>query len=47
MFGRVKSGTINASQPFFQGSHVFSVFKLRIHACNKNKVATFYHLHPV
>ena len=37
MFGRVKSGTINASQLFFQGSHVFSIFKLRIHACNKHK----------
>ena len=30
MFGRVKSGTINASQLFFQGSHVFSFCKLRI-----------------
>ena len=26
MFGRVKFGTINASQLFFQGSHVFSIF---------------------
>ena len=43
MFGRVKSGTINASQLFFQGSQVFSIFKLRIHACNKNKITTFYH----
>ena len=34
MFRRVKSGTINASQMFFQGSHVFSIFNLRIHACN-------------
>ena len=46
MFGRVKSGTINASQLFFEGSHVFSiflfVFNLRIHACNKNKITTFY-----
>ena len=42
MFGRVKSGTINASQLFFQGSHVFSIFKLRIHACNKNKITRFY-----
>ena len=42
MFGRVKSGTINASQLFFQGSDVFSIFKLRIHACNKNKITTFY-----
>ena len=46
MFGRVKSGTINASQLFFEGSHVFSIFfflfNLRIHACNKNKITTFY-----
>ena len=44
MFGRVKSGTINASQLFLQGSmaHVFSIFKLRIHACNKDKITTFY-----
>ena len=47
MFRRVKSGTINASQLFFQGSHVFSIFKLRIHACNKNKITTFYRWHPV
>ena len=38
MFGRVKSGTINASQLFFQGSHRFYIFTLRIHACNKNKI---------
>ena len=25
-----------------RGSHVFSIFKLRIHACNKNKITTFY-----
>ena len=31
MVRRVKFGTINASQLFFQGSHVFSIFKLRIH----------------
>ena len=37
MFGRVKSGTINASQLFFQGSHLFYIFTLRIHACNKQK----------
>ena len=42
MFRRFKSGIINASQLFFQGSHVFSIFKLRIHACNKNKITTFY-----
>ena len=42
MFRRVKSGTINASQLFFQGSHAFSIFNLRIHACNKNKITTFY-----
>ena len=42
MFGRVKSGTINASQLFFQGSHVFSILNLRIHACNKNNITTFY-----
>ena len=28
MFGRVKFGTINASQLFFHGSHVFSIFSL-------------------
>ena len=28
MFGRVKFGTINASQLFFEGSHVFSIFCL-------------------
>ena len=28
MFGRVKSGTINASQLFFQGSHVFFPFSI-------------------
>ena len=42
MFGCVKCGTINASQLFFQGSHVLSIFNLRIHACNKNKITTFY-----
>ena len=46
MFGRVKFGTINASQLFFEGSHVFSIFfflfNLRIHACNKNNITTFY-----
>ena len=42
VFGRVKSATINAPQLFFQGSNVFSIFNLRIHACNKNKLTTFY-----
>ena len=46
MLGRVEFGTINASQLFFEGSHVFSIFlflfNLRIHACNKNKITTFY-----
>ena len=46
MFRGVKFGTINASQLFFEGSHVFSIFlflfNLRIHACNKNKITTFY-----
>ena len=41
MFRRIKFGTINASQLFFQGSYVFSIFKLRIHACNKNKITKF------
>ena len=40
MFRRVKSGTINASQLFFQAPHLFSIFNLRIHACNKNKTTT-------
>ena len=46
MFRGVKFGTINASQLFFEGSHVFSIFlflfNLRIHACSKNKITTFY-----
>ena len=46
MFGRVKCGTINASQLFFQGSHVFSIFKLKKYACNKNKITTYHYRLP-
>ena len=31
------------SRLFFQGSHVFSIFNLRIHAYNKNKITRFWH----
>ena len=38
---------VASSLALFQGSHVFSIFNLRIHACNKNIITTFYRLHPV
>ena len=31
------------SRLFFQGSHMFSIFNLRIHAYNKNKITRFWH----
>ena len=30
------------SRLFFQGSHMFSIFNLRIHAYNKNKITRFW-----